>query len=131
MVPHDESAVWWQLVRHFVPIGRWDGDSDQLEMCQLGRWKRVRAQRPTVILSFPRSTGARTWPVEWRTGGFAGSPTGYSRAELGGGGLFRPLLEGSFVYQPGLVGHRGVLYRVWRAFDASTEYRQGTLTNVG
>ena len=116
VVPHDESAVWWRLTRHFIPIGRWESGSAHLEMCQLGRWSNIASQRAAIVLSFPRTAGAFARPV------ISSSPasSGYSRV-AGGHERALALLEGSYVYQPSIVGRgRGVLYRVWVAFDPTS-----------
>ena len=120
VVPHDESAAWWQLTRHFTTVGRWEPGSRHLEMCQLGRWTGIAARRAAIVLSFPRSVGSVVRPVLWRAGVSADGYVRVGRAAAGGSLRALPLLEGSYVYQPGVAGSRGVLYRVWAAFAPGT-----------
>ena len=37
IVPYAPEAKWWNLIRHFTCIGRWECGDDHLEMNQLGR----------------------------------------------------------------------------------------------
>ena len=113
MIPHDESAAWWRLTKHFLPIGRWEVGSHHLEMSQLGKWTSVSSQRATIVLSFPRA-GARVRRVGWV--GDEPPPAGYVELPRCGGWAL-PLLEGSYAYRPASTGGIGELYRVWRAFD--------------
>ena len=55
VVPHDESAEWWRLTRHFALVGRLPAGGRHLEANVLGDWKPVSAQREAVILAFPRA----------------------------------------------------------------------------
>ena len=39
VAPHDETAKWWQLVRHFNVVGRLPKGGGHLESHRLGRWQ--------------------------------------------------------------------------------------------
>ena len=126
IVPHDERAKWWQLVRHFRIEGRWPAGSSHLELNQLGNWVETKSERPTLILSFPRSVGSATRPVIWRE---ASEPSeGYVVSEEAESRHVLPLPVGAFVYSRGVDGatHRGEggeLMVVWQGYDPTSEGR--------
>ena len=114
VVPFAPEAQWWGLTRHFACVGRWEVGSGHLEMNQLGRWRPVKAVRPSLALVFPRAVGCRAAPVELPIGmelpGYVRSADDESR------GLLLPLTAGSFLYSPGDQGTRGELLMVWHSF---------------
>ena len=106
VVPHDESAAWWSMTKHFDVVGRWPAGSRHLEMNQLGEWRVVPSQRPSLILTFPRSLGGVIKPL-WR-----GEQGVESDAD------YLIVMSGSFFYQePEKPGGDGVLYVAWGPFD--------------
>ena len=115
IVPHDESAAWWGLTRHFQVVGRWAAGTACLEANALGRWRRVRALRDTLVLAFPRGAGGVVRPV-W-LGPSESYGTGYVLNPERSAKVL-PLPAGAFVYSAGeRPGTHGVLYQVWRRFD--------------
>ena len=55
MVPHDESAGWWRLTRHFSVVGQLPAGGRHLEANVMGEWRAAVAQRPSLVLAFPRA----------------------------------------------------------------------------
>ena len=89
MVPDAPSAGWSRLLRHFSILGRYavdDGPQTRgegvVEMQQMGRFVSCRVRRPTLILSFPRASGATPAllpcgrPQVMMAGSFLWSPPG-------------------------------------------------------
>ena len=70
VVPHDESAGWWSLTKHFSVVGRrWAGFN--VEISRWGRWESAVSRRDAVILAFPRAAGASIEPMLWGDSGRA------------------------------------------------------------
>ena len=55
LVPHEESAAWWQLTRHMAVVGRLPAGGQHLEANVLGEWRPAEARRDTIVLAFPRA----------------------------------------------------------------------------
>ena len=55
VVPHDESAEWWRMTRHFGVVGRLPAGGRYLEANVLGEWRAATARRELVVLAFPRA----------------------------------------------------------------------------
>ena len=122
VVPHDESAGWWPLTKHFSVVGRrWAGSN--VEISRWGRWESAVSRRDAIILAFPRAAGASIEPMLWGRPGQA--PSSYCRAveaPAGDDRVYLPAPVGSFWYGPSLVPYRrGTLYMVWSAFDPGSE----------
>ena len=120
IVPYAPEAHWWKMTRHFTCVGRWEIGSSHLEMNQLGRWKPVRAQRPSLALAFPRLLGGSAKPVEMKewSPGYVYAADDITR------GFMLPLPAGSFLYSPGPKGTRGELLMVWHAFHPEEAGRE-------
>ena len=105
--------------------------SRHLEECQLGRWVRVTARRPSVLLAFPRAAGAFTLPVPelvregLRSAASEGAADGAGAVHQLRISESRPLPAGSLLYVPRRVdvepdGSReaiGCLYFLVEPFD--------------
>ena len=89
VVPDAPNAGWSRLLRHFSILGRYavdDGPQTRgegvVEMQQMGRFVSCRVRRPTLILSFPRASGATPAllpcgrPQVMMAGSFLWSPPG-------------------------------------------------------
>ena len=63
VVPHDEDAQLFQMVKHFRVVGRREAGSP-IEMNRLGRWEHAKSVWPSLILAFPRSAGVAVLPME-------------------------------------------------------------------
>ena len=117
VVPHDEAAGWWGLLKYFSVVGRWREGSSHLEMNRLGTWVSVSSKRPSLLLVFPRSLGAGVQPVvataRCTRAGYVTRRTDSIDA------AYKVLAEGSFVYRMGPASTRGEVYLVWKPFDAS------------
>jgi hypothetical protein len=124
VVPHDERAKWWPLVRHFSVVGRWPAGSRHLECNQFGQWVGVVSKRPSLILSFPRHVGGARSVLHR-----GGDEQGYVRDSEGR--LVLPLPVGAFVYSPsGSTGERGELMIVQESFDPAAAHGAGEPTGV-
>ena len=107
VVPWAPSAKWWGLLRHFSMVGSFRAGSSHLEMHQLGRWRRVRAQRDSLILRFPRAAGSAPWPLR-SLEAVAGLPhdtqivphSAHEVADMVAVSQDAPLPEGSLLYVP-------------------------------
>lgn len=107
VVPHDEGAKWWRLVRHFDVVGRLPQGGRHLECNRLGQWRPSTSLRASLILSFPRSAG-RARPVKWRVGCTLEGYMGVNNC-VENTATYLPLSEGAFVYySSGMEGKRGV-----------------------
>jgi len=117
LVPHDERAKWWPLVRHFRVVGRWPEGSPHLEMSMVRGWGETCSTRASLILAFPRCVGTLR-PVTW----FDGIPRdGYAYSDESEG-WHLPLPAGAFVYYSSAEeGTSGVLMQVWAGFDPASE----------
>ena len=58
VVPWAPEAPWWRLTRHFTCVARLNVGSRHLEENRAGRWVRILARRPSLVLSFPRHLGS-------------------------------------------------------------------------
>ena len=100
LVPWAPEAAWWRLTRHFLCVGRFGVGSRHLEECRLGRWARVSARRPSVLLAFPRAAGAFSLPVSLlleRGGGASRGREAVSELSIS---ARAPLPAGSLLYVP-------------------------------
>ena len=64
IVPHDESAAWWPLTRHFQVVERLPAGGSFLEANSLGRWQPMAAHREALLLAFPRAEAAKEMQSE-------------------------------------------------------------------
>jgi len=116
IVPHDEGAKWWPLVRHFRVVGQWPEGSPHLEMSRVGGWTETRSRRASLILAFPRSAGTAR-PVTWREGIPRDGYVYSDESEK----WHLPMPAGSFVYYSSAKeGVSGVLMQVWVRFDPAS-----------
>jgi len=116
VVPHDEGAKWWPLVRHFSIVGRLPRGGAHLEMCRVGGWVSTPSARASLILAFPRCVGS-VRPVTW---GKNLPQEGYVYSDESKG-WHLPLAAGAFVYYSSAeAGKCGVLMQVWAAFNPAS-----------
>ena len=124
IVPHDETAKWWPLVRHFDIVGRWPAGSSHLEASRLGTWGAIRASRASLILAFPRNAGGQIRPVRLPAGA---TESGYEEVTESMGVYALPLERGAILYAPGPAAtsssaeERGSLYYVEQRFKPASE----------
>ena len=124
IVPHDETAKWWPLVRHFDIVGRWPAGSSHLEASRLGTWGAIRASRASLILAFPRNAGGQIRPVRLSAGA---TESGYEEVTESMGVYALPLERGAILYAPGPAAtsssaeERGSLYFVEQRFKPASE----------
>lgn len=126
IVPHDERAKWWPLVRHFNIAGRWERGSNHLELCRLSGWGEVHSQRASLILTFPRAAGSVVRPICWRPGrDKAGYVSAVEADRPWQNELYLPMPAGSFFYVPDKANsekqQQGELMIMWECFDPATE----------
>ena len=57
VVPWAPEAPWWRLTRHFSFVASTSVGSRHLEENRGGRWVRISARRPSLVLAFPRHLG--------------------------------------------------------------------------
>ena len=60
VVPWAPSAPWWKLTKHFTCVARYGVGARHLEENRGGRWVRISARRPSVVLAFPRMNRVET-----------------------------------------------------------------------
>ena len=130
VVPWQPTARWWPMVRHFTVVGRYGVGSRHLDEYWLGSWRSTSARRATLVLAFPRSSGAVALPLSILTAPRPAPSTGVSEARERSARLLRemsvsadqPLPVGSLLYSavaPGasleetsaVGGDAGCLYR--------------------
>ena len=57
VVPWAPEASWWPMLKHFTCVARFGVGSRHLEENRAGKWIRVSARRPSVVMSFPALLG--------------------------------------------------------------------------
>ena len=58
VVPWAPTAPWWKLTKHFTCVARFGVGSRHLEENRGGKWVRISARRPSIVLAFPRHLGS-------------------------------------------------------------------------
>ena len=121
VVPFQQHATWWSLMRNFVFEGLLPAGTG-LEENRLGSWVRLGAQHPAAVFSISRRSGARVRPVHL---GLGGTGSGDAGATFGVPGYVfdaraparwrRPLLTGALVMARGAGG-------AWRLYSVREPY---------
>ena len=114
VVPLATGAKWWSMVRHFRVAGVVSVGAPCLEEDRMGGYAALASRRTAIILVFPRISGPVCVPLR---AGLSPNGTYHPKLMALQKQELRPLLPGSFLWEPSKDGAPSRLLRVDSRFS--------------